>query len=552
MIIYFSTVGTTASGLRFGCPTWICPFFGDQYFWGEMVSRANLGPPPCPIHQLTLPLVVEAFEKLKDQQLKENALKMSAHMASEDGVEAAVSAFYRHLPLENMLCDVSLFHGEYTLAQEYCVDCGLKMSAKVSQAIHGDASLHLQGHKIMPCCYFDWSAPTPSGATEGIVQGVGSLVHEMVSGVTEAVQDPVKGIYNDGLQGAVTGVVSGLNTLVHHQITGGSLLYEKLKEGVLKSYRVEDEGHSGDDLTLNKLTNTSRKPLRIINHSCSESNLLLRQKRAYISVSSTFPHGSMKSLTESCMSAMTDENVSNPASPMIYSSTSSSKRYNRPGYLSHSPSKLDTSFGSAHDGLEGLRAPPNILSPIKEEDSPSVIVSSTVQQSRASPSASIPEVTRESTGNDNQLSCANSIHLYNDGNNEFSNMIDLSNDLFLQLDGNQELSQSCNYMSTSRPCNSIFINELPGNPLLEELTKSMINPEVRSLDHYDDFESESVITNTFSHSDTLLESHIMGKSHKKEVHSSCHSVSHTVLTESFKAAQESYRLFKLVGASNGR
>ncbi len=115
-------LGTTASGLRFGCPTWICPFFGDQFLWGEMVFRANLGPRPCPINQLSLPLVVEAFETLKSDHIKQNSLKMSTQMAEEDGVEGAVAAFYRNLPLENMLCDVSLFHREHTLAHIYCFD----------------------------------------------------------------------------------------------------------------------------------------------------------------------------------------------------------------------------------------------------------------------------------------------------------------------------------------------------------------------------------------------------------------------------------------------
>lgn len=40
-VIHHGGAGTTAAGLRFGLPTFIVPFFGDQYLWGEMVKRAG-------------------------------------------------------------------------------------------------------------------------------------------------------------------------------------------------------------------------------------------------------------------------------------------------------------------------------------------------------------------------------------------------------------------------------------------------------------------------------------------------------------------------------
>jgi hypothetical protein len=58
--------GTTASGLRAGKPTWICPFFGDQFFWGEMIKKGGLGPSPCSIRQLTLHIVAESLLALQD------------------------------------------------------------------------------------------------------------------------------------------------------------------------------------------------------------------------------------------------------------------------------------------------------------------------------------------------------------------------------------------------------------------------------------------------------------------------------------------------------
>ena len=40
-VIHHGGAGTTAAGLLAGKPTLVCPFFGDQYMWGEMVRRAG-------------------------------------------------------------------------------------------------------------------------------------------------------------------------------------------------------------------------------------------------------------------------------------------------------------------------------------------------------------------------------------------------------------------------------------------------------------------------------------------------------------------------------
>ena len=40
-VIHHGGAGTTAAGLRYGLPTLVCPFFGDQPFWGAMVEKAG-------------------------------------------------------------------------------------------------------------------------------------------------------------------------------------------------------------------------------------------------------------------------------------------------------------------------------------------------------------------------------------------------------------------------------------------------------------------------------------------------------------------------------
>jgi hypothetical protein len=46
-----------------------------------------------------------------------NANILARKIRSENGVQNAVDAFYRHLPLKNMLCDISVGMGEAKLAQ---------------------------------------------------------------------------------------------------------------------------------------------------------------------------------------------------------------------------------------------------------------------------------------------------------------------------------------------------------------------------------------------------------------------------------------------------
>lgn len=41
-VVHHGGAGTTAAGLRAGCPTIIHPFFGDQYFWADRVTEVRI------------------------------------------------------------------------------------------------------------------------------------------------------------------------------------------------------------------------------------------------------------------------------------------------------------------------------------------------------------------------------------------------------------------------------------------------------------------------------------------------------------------------------
>ncbi|XP_071689407.1 sterol 3-beta-glucosyltransferase UGT80A2-like [Rutidosis leptorrhynchoides] len=99
-VVHHGGAGTTAAGLKAACPTTIVPFFGDQPFWGDRVHSRGVGPPPIPVDQFTLNKLVDAIKFMLDPKVKERAVELAKAMENEDGVEGAVRAFLKHLPLQ--------------------------------------------------------------------------------------------------------------------------------------------------------------------------------------------------------------------------------------------------------------------------------------------------------------------------------------------------------------------------------------------------------------------------------------------------------------------
>ncbi|KAK1311087.1 Sterol 3-beta-glucosyltransferase UGT80B1 [Acorus calamus] len=99
-VVHHGGAGTTATGLRAGCPTAIIPFFGDQFFWGERIHQVGVGPAPIPISELTVEVLSNCIKFMLDPEVKLRAMELAKKIENEDGVAAAVNAFHRHLPTE--------------------------------------------------------------------------------------------------------------------------------------------------------------------------------------------------------------------------------------------------------------------------------------------------------------------------------------------------------------------------------------------------------------------------------------------------------------------
>lgn len=99
-VVHHGGAGTTATGLKSGCPTTIVPFFGDQFFWGDRIHQKELGPAPIPISELNVENLSNAIKFMLQPEVKSRTMEVAKLIESEDGVAAAVDAFHRHLPDE--------------------------------------------------------------------------------------------------------------------------------------------------------------------------------------------------------------------------------------------------------------------------------------------------------------------------------------------------------------------------------------------------------------------------------------------------------------------
>ena len=91
-VVHHGGAGTTAAGLRAGKPTIICPFFGDQPFWGRRIAALGVGPQPIPQKKLTIDRLAAAMKlAVEDEQMQAQAMSLGEKLRAEDGIGNAVA-----------------------------------------------------------------------------------------------------------------------------------------------------------------------------------------------------------------------------------------------------------------------------------------------------------------------------------------------------------------------------------------------------------------------------------------------------------------------------
>jgi sterol 3beta-glucosyltransferase len=97
-VVHHGGAGTTGAALRAGKPMVICPFVGDQPFWGRRVAALGVGPAPIAQRRLTAERLAQAISQaVADQDMRQRAAALGETIRAEDGVGVAVAYINRHL-----------------------------------------------------------------------------------------------------------------------------------------------------------------------------------------------------------------------------------------------------------------------------------------------------------------------------------------------------------------------------------------------------------------------------------------------------------------------
>jgi sterol 3beta-glucosyltransferase len=90
-IVHHGGAGTTGAAIRAGKPQIICPFVGDQFFWGRRVADLGVAPSPIPQTILTAERLADAIKyAVTNANLQQRALSIGETIRAENGVERAV------------------------------------------------------------------------------------------------------------------------------------------------------------------------------------------------------------------------------------------------------------------------------------------------------------------------------------------------------------------------------------------------------------------------------------------------------------------------------
>ncbi|MFC8246584.1 glycosyltransferase [Streptomyces chartreusis] len=89
-VVHHGGAGTTASAMRAGVPSLLCPFFGDQTYWAGRVHRLGAGPAPLPAARLTVPDLTQRLIALtRNTTYTEVARRLGRALRTEDGTAHA-------------------------------------------------------------------------------------------------------------------------------------------------------------------------------------------------------------------------------------------------------------------------------------------------------------------------------------------------------------------------------------------------------------------------------------------------------------------------------
>lgn len=207
-VCHHGGAGTVAAGLNAGKPNVIVPFFGDQFFWGNVVAKTGAGPLPVPGKSITVDELANAFHQAHQPEMRIAAERIRDAIAQEDGCANALRIFHGLLPLSRMRSDL-----ESTFPACYRVDeLDLQVSRPVAQVLVAAGAL--DESQLRPHATRDWESiyddrihvptrgvfkHTRKALSHVFIHSAGGLKHAVTStnfvvGVASGVADTAKNV----------------------------------------------------------------------------------------------------------------------------------------------------------------------------------------------------------------------------------------------------------------------------------------------------------------------------------------------------------------------
>ena len=205
-VCHHGGAGTTAAGLRAGKPTIIVPFFGDQFFWGSMISRSGAGPEPLPGKDLNTTDLIEAFKIAHEAGTRTAAEKLRIKFQQENGCKTAVESFHTHLSLDKMRSDLESSFVACFRLNEY----NLQVSRPVAQVLISAGLIEESQLTILPLR--DWSSKMYDDRPHVPIHG---LIKHGEKAFRSLFIDTVQGVKQASASGSLaTSTLSGAESIV--------------------------------------------------------------------------------------------------------------------------------------------------------------------------------------------------------------------------------------------------------------------------------------------------------------------------------------------------
>ncbi|TDZ37258.1 Sterol 3-beta-glucosyltransferase UGT80B1 [Colletotrichum spinosum] len=181
--------GTTAIALKCGKPTMIVPFFGDQHFWGSILSNCSAGPEAVPYKHLDAEKLAEGIKYCLTEEAQEGAGKVAKDIELEgDGAKNAVRSFHHHLSLQglnSMRCSILRDRAAvWTLK-----NTNIKLSALAADVVVEEGQLSWKKLRLLR--HMEWNdfegpgepltgvAGSLAGTVGNVFGGVGSVPYKL-------------------------------------------------------------------------------------------------------------------------------------------------------------------------------------------------------------------------------------------------------------------------------------------------------------------------------------------------------------------------------------